>query len=709
MIVTGNFGRVFGIPYLFLDPEYLGRVGFGSFLILGISLGGFTMAFNITGYIMASHLFSFLGTISRPFTKYSLNNFIIPGSFLLVYCISIIQFQTTNEYSTFGSLMGNLSGLLLGYAIIILLFLDYFRLTNKDIFQIIASNVEKRLKSVPLTRGNVLNRYKSELNSEIRVDVYLDLRLRVKNIRKNPTYFRKEAILKVFGQNHLNSVVIELTGLILLLVLGIFREYPVFQIPAAASAVLLLTVLMMFAGAIIFWVKKWAVAVVLFLFLFANYLTQEKILYSEYQAPGLNYDAGLSDYSLSSLRNLTFPNIEQDIKSTTRILENWKAKFPNEEKPKMVFICVSGGGQRSALWTLRALQYADSISKGSLLEHSILISGASGGMIGAAYMRELMLQKKLGQEFNLYDPVFREDISSDNLNPIILSLLVNDIFVRYQKFNYNNHLYLKDRGYAFEQQLNANTRSFMDKPIRDYQEVEQKAMIPMLFIAPTIINDSRKLYISPQNISYMNLTDSSLHNHLNQSIRGIEFQRIFKEQGGENLRYLSALRMGATFPYISPNVTLPSEPGMQIMDAGITDMYGISDATRFIYVFKDWIKENTSGVILLTIRDSEKIRLVEENVGQSLVQKITDPIISLYSNIGRSHDIRNDSRLEFAYEWLDGGLDMVELQYISGPNNRAALSWRLTTREKEDITNNISHPKNAKALKRLTKLLNSEE
>ena len=704
LIVTGNFGRVFGIPYLFLDPEYLGRVGFGSFLILGLSLGGFTMAYNITGYITSTHLFSFLGTISRPFSKYSLNNFIIPGAFLLVYIIAIIRFQTTNQYSSSLAIAGNILGLILGYAIIITLFLDYFRLTNKDVFQVIASNVEKRLKSVPITRGNVLNRYRSEIKSEIRVDSYINLKLRVRNIRKNPTYFRKEAILKVFGQNHLNSVIIGLSGFAILFLLGIFREYPIFQIPAAASAVLILTLLMMMSGAVFFWVKKWAIPAVLILFLLANYLTRENVFTAEYQAPGLNYGVEKADYSLKSLRKLTFSNIEKDIDSTEMILDRWKAKFP-EAKPKMVFVCVSGGGQRSALWTLRSLQYADSLTGGKLLDHTVLITGASGGMIGASYLRELLLLKRTGKDFNLYDPAFQDNISSDNLNPIILSLLVNDLFVRYQSFSYNDHSYLKDRGYAFEQQLNANTGGVLDKPLKAYKEAEKQAIVPMLFIAPTIINDNRKLYISPLDISYMNLTDSMLHYRLNQKIRGIEFQRIFENQEGSELRFLSALRMGATFPYISPNVTLPSQPGMQIMDAGITDMYGISDATRFMYVFSDWIKENTSGAIILTIRDSEKIRLVEENVGESLVAKITDPVIRLYTNIGRSHDLRNDSRLEFASEWLDGSLDIVELQYISGPDNRAALNWRLTNREKEDIIQNIHHSKNERSLKKLSKLL----
>ena len=50
-MVTGNFGKYLGIPYLFLDPEYLDRVGFRSFFILGLVTAGYAAAHNITSYI----------------------------------------------------------------------------------------------------------------------------------------------------------------------------------------------------------------------------------------------------------------------------------------------------------------------------------------------------------------------------------------------------------------------------------------------------------------------------------------------------------------------------------------------------------------------------------------------------------------------------------------------------------------------------------
>ncbi|MFM8432521.1 MAG: patatin-like phospholipase family protein, partial [Bacteroidota bacterium] len=46
--VTNSASRTFGIPFLFLDPEYLGHVGFLSFFVMGFTTGAFIMVFNIS-------------------------------------------------------------------------------------------------------------------------------------------------------------------------------------------------------------------------------------------------------------------------------------------------------------------------------------------------------------------------------------------------------------------------------------------------------------------------------------------------------------------------------------------------------------------------------------------------------------------------------------------------------------------------------------
>ena len=97
---------------------------------------------------------------------------------------------------------------------------------------------------------------------------------------------------------------------------------------------------------------------------------------------------------------------------------------------------------------------------------------------------------------------------------------------------------------------------------------ESSALIPMMIFTPTIINDGKKLFISSQHISYMvqNQVQPNMKKH--NIIEGVEFRRFFKAQEADSLQFTSALRMSATFPFISPVVSMPSMPVMDVVDAG---------------------------------------------------------------------------------------------------------------------------------------------
>ena len=396
----------------------------------------------------------------------------------------------------------------------------------------------------------------------------------------------------------------------------------------------------------------------------------------------------------------------------------------------MVLICTSGGGLRSALWTTTALQAADSLTNGQLMDHTRLITGASGGLIGAAYFRELALRQAKdainehsepyvlaadSPSRSIYDQYYLDQIAQDNLNPMIFTLLVNDLFIRHQSFAYQGRKYTKDRGYAFEQQFNINTGGILDKKLIDYQEDERAALTPMLLLSPAVVNDGRKMFIAAQHMSYMNPVYDPATPAYSEKVKGVDFLRFFKQQGGDELHFLTALRMNAAFPYVTPNVTLPTEPEIQLMDAGITDNFGVSDAVRFTYVFRDWINSHTSGVVLLSIRDSEKNELIEKPDSPSLIQKMTGPLRFFYNNLFNVQDINNDDRVEYASTWLEVGLHCVDLEYSAYTNDqdafgkpaseRPSLSWRLTSREKNSIIGNIHHPKNQRALQELRDLL----
>jgi hypothetical protein len=719
-MITGNFGQYLGIPYLFLDPEYLNEINFTSFFIIGNVLAGFTVAFHITCYIIDGHRFTFVGALSRPFTKFALNNSIIPVTFLGTYLYYILSFQINNQYTTRMELFWNLAGLLTGFILTTVIFFVYFWFTNKDIFKYVVCRIDEKLKeSVQVTRASAMRKLDIARKRQVRVDNYLDYNFRFRKV-EDSSFYDRSTIIQVFDQNHLNLVMIQLFIIALILTLGLFKDYPVFQLPAAASAIIFLTLFVMLAGALSYWFGGWSATVAIIIFIGLNFLASKDFFSKQYEAFGLSYSTEPAVYTNESLNNLNDPAvIQNDLRNSMVLLENWRKKFPENEKPKMVFLCTSGGGKRAALWTLTALQIADSITQGKLFENSIMISGASGGLIGASFFRELKLRQKMGEGMNPYALKHRYSLSSDNLNPLIFSLLANDLFVGFNKFDYAGQSYNRDRSYTFEEQLNVITEHLMDKPISAYYEPEHQALIPLLILSPTIINDGRKLYIAAHPVSYLNSIIISEPEYELAKVAGVDFQALFREHGAQKLRFLSALRMSATFPYITPNTTLPTSPAIQIMDAGISDNFGVSDAVRFLYAFKEWIEENTSGIIVVSIRDSPKLGQIGERKRQSILDALTQPISTVYNNFENFQDISNDTYLGFARNWFHKPIDRIDIQYqvesyapilnkldsLRQNNARASLSWRLTAREKQGIVDNIYSEANVQQLEKLRQLL----
>ena len=133
LLVSGNLGLKLGFQYLFLDAEYIEEVNFWSFFFMGIAFGGLIMSWNLTTYLLSAHHFPFLATLARPFTKFSINNIIIPICFLFYYLFEIILFQSTAQDKTTYEIFLNTLGLVFGGFTVVLSYSIYFHYTNRDI------------------------------------------------------------------------------------------------------------------------------------------------------------------------------------------------------------------------------------------------------------------------------------------------------------------------------------------------------------------------------------------------------------------------------------------------------------------------------------------------------------------------------------------------------------------------------------------------
>jgi hypothetical protein len=161
-IITENVGTKYGLQFLFLNPEYLGTVGFTSFFIVGMMMGMFIVAFNIAGFLLNSFRFPFLATLSRTFLKFFLNNFIIPLSFILLYCIRICQFQLESQLKPISEITIDIIGLLSGIAAILFLSLRYFQSTNQDINKMFGVKHADKDDLLPMRDYSKLDKYRKE-------------------------------------------------------------------------------------------------------------------------------------------------------------------------------------------------------------------------------------------------------------------------------------------------------------------------------------------------------------------------------------------------------------------------------------------------------------------------------------------------------------------------------------------------------------------
>ncbi|MFC4262848.1 patatin-like phospholipase family protein [Ferruginibacter yonginensis] len=700
--VASVFMKTFGADALFFSPEYLGSVNILGAIITGLAMGVFIMSWNVTTFILHSRRLKFLATTANPFLKYCINNSLIPISFLTYYFIKLYHFNDYKELMNGSGIAIEMLGIFLGIFILLLITFAYFFTAGKTI--------ERSMIPI-ITNPDRFNKTftaKEKKYDEFGLKVYWYLNTGFKISKcRNVAHYRQDYLDTVFKRHHLVAILSIVLAFALIVTTGFLQEHTLFEIPAAASIITVFALLIAVIGALTYFLQSWSLVAVIIVFGVLNLLYEKEIIDPRNKAYGLNYTNKLlrPAYNKHSIQALNSPaQIEADKQNMLTILNKWKAK-QKTAKPLLVFINVSGGGLRSAAFTMNVLQQTDSLSNGALMNQTFLMSGASGGMLAAAYYRGLYVNKLKNPALNIYNKKYTDNISKDLLNPVFTSLMARDIFAPIQKFDVGNKQYVKDRGYAFERKLGQNTEGVLNKQLKDFYELEKQAAAPLIFFNAVIKTDARKLIISTQPVSFM-MKPTSLQNDTTTNADAVDFAQLFKKQDPNDLRILTALRMNATFPYVLPNVWLPSEPVIDVMDAGLRDNYGQETALRFIDNFKEWIKANTSGVLLVQIRDRLDDGWQQPFETKSVTDMIVTPATMLQHNWFKLQDFYQAD--QFGYFKNELGVNVYKATFMYTPQNEdksAALNFHLSLREKLDVISSYNNNINQAAAKKVATLL----
>jgi hypothetical protein len=217
------------------------------------------------------------------------------------------------------------------------------------------------------------------------------------------------------------------------------------------------------------------------------------------------------------------------------------------------------------------------------------------------------------------------------------------------------------------------------------------------------------MLISSQPISFMMQTEYKDSTTKMTGPDAIDFAALFKNQDPMNLRMLTALRMNATYPYILPSVWLPSKPVIDVMDAGLRDNSGAETSLRFLNVFRDWINENTRGVLVIQIRSRKKGSWEEGYKTGGILDVVTNPFTMMQTNWFRLQDYFQDDEITYLENALDNKLHRVSLMYIpKDPEGEAPLNFHLTAIEKKEVSASLHRENNVQAMKLIQNFLQKQ-
>jgi hypothetical protein len=422
------------------------------------------------------------------------------------------------------------------------------------------------------------------------------------------------------------------------------------------------------------------------------------------QAESAQDHAGLDRMSYADLFS-RYAKLRDDVCGIeeTQFLDSWRKNLAKTEqgKPRLAVLAVTGGANRSAYWVNvalarieRELKGPDAAKGGSRFpSHLRLITGASGGMVGASqYVATLDPQGRHvawnddengvwtiapGTDGNAvlvdlprkYDPVAQVDY----LTPVVNRLVFCDLPLAAWPIR----SYTGDRGECLEDCFNGNTHE-MEQPFDRLRPGEAAGWRPSMVFSPMLVEDGRRLLISNLPLGYLadssgalllgdasqasgkpNVRRSQYAKGANTPVwkdvyarSAVELFRLFPDAAAR-FKLCTAARMSATFPYISPAVELPTDPPRRVVDAGYFDNYGIDVAAGWIGSHSTWLKANTSGVILIQLRDAQS---------STSRRQLVDPREATESLLAR--------RWHSSFHWMVSPVDAATTAYFAVPSFR---------------------------------------
>lgn len=324
--------------------------------------------------------------------------------------------------------------------------------------------------------------------------------------------------------------------------------------------------------------------------------------------------------------------------------EQWTVDEGQDGSKKLVVIATQGGAYRASFWTSLIL---DELVKrdrqgelSGLIDRVGLLTGASGGMVGAAYFTAMSSKPKNWYHFHepydcgmngrdeatwAFGPITSElcldifisnhwsnnsakfpsaqPIARDSLTPLAAQTIFYDIprvllwpltdlpglttLGLDDMLDWDENRY-HDRGLILERQWQTLDLSYGALAQQQLEMRRDGRRHPSMIISPMIADTGQPILVS----------NLDLHGLVNGDTQEAVSLFDWFPDIREDFRVNTAVRMNAAFPYISPAASLPTTARRRVVDAGYYDNYGVNTAVSWLFQKEivDVIADPSSGI-----------------------------------------------------------------------------------------------------------------
>jgi hypothetical protein len=352
----------------------------------------------------------------------------------------------------------------------------------------------------------------------------------------------------------------------------------------------------------------------------------------------------------------------------------------------IVVVAASGGGIAASLWTAHVLAGLQTGVGHDFTRSIRLVSAVSGGSVGTMYFLDRFTRAGLPPDAEL--PAIERAAGASSLDEVAWGVAYPDLWrgllgvvVRPRTF---------DRGWALEQALSRRL-AHPGMMLSQWRTAMAQGWMPATVLNATAVEDGRQFLLTGLDLP---TRDPSW--------------RFFSTYPGWDVAVVTAARLSATFPWVTPVSRAlrlhgrPARTGLHLADGGYYDNFGVVTVVNWLRsllpAYRDELRRRGVLVVLISALPDETDRQpLPPEAHKGWLYSLAGPIITLLHVRTSSQAFHNSLELALMTDlWKSEQIPIVAVPFVL--RQRSPLSWKLTSNERRRVLDGWNEPENQRAL-----------